>query len=90
LDARTPGLVRALDGGEVLDLRTQAQNITLPRRLYIQISSFVIFQQMATAFQTLKRRPEEQQQQQAVPCRCYAHFVSVFRDLEQYSNLVSM
>ena len=93
IDGHSPGLLRAVDGaGNILDLQTWFTNITWPRRLYLQLSSFTEFQKVVTLCAPMRHSPplswEEQQEQDVVPCRIYVHYISVFHTLERLQVLI--
>ena len=81
IDGHSPGLLRAVDGaGNILDLQTWFTNITWPRRLYLQLSSFTEFQKVVTLCAPMRHSPplswEEQQEQERRPLSnlCALHF----------------
>ena len=93
LDADTPGLVRILHNSTVIDPRTMVTGLEWPRRVSVQISSFTEYQRCLVLFAQLGHAPiltpHDQRAHGTLPTRVSLYFVSVFRALQQYENLVS-
>ena len=93
LDVDTPGLVRILCNSTPVDLRTTVDGLDWPRRVFVQISSYTEYQRSFGIFHHLQHAPvatpHEHHAQGTRPVQVYLHFVSVFRALQQYENLIS-
>ena len=93
LDVDTPGLIRVLHNSTVIDPRTMVSGLEWPRRVSVQISSFTEYQRCLVHFGQLDHAPiltpQQQRDQGTLPTRVSVYFVSVFRALQQYENLIS-
>jgi len=93
LDVDTPGLVRILCNSTPIDLRTSIAGLDWPRRVYVQVSSFTEYQRSLNLFHQLQHAPDVPPQEHhargTLPVHVYLHFISVFRALQQYDNLIS-
>lgn len=93
IDVDVPGLVRVISHSAPIDLNTSISGLDWPRQIFIQISSFTEYQRCLVYFNQLQHSPvltpPEQAAQSTLPTRVHMHFISVFRSLQQYDNLVS-
>ena len=93
LEVDTPGLVRVLNDSTPIDWRTMIIGLEWPRRLFVQVSSYTEYQRCILYFGQLEHAPiltpHEQRAQGTLPTRVHIHFVSVFRALQQYDNLIT-
>ena len=93
LDVDTPGLVRVLSNATSIDMRTTISGLEWPRRVYVQVSNFTEYQRSVHHFNQLQHAPVATPQQHrargTLPVQVYLHFISVFRALQQYDNLIS-
>ena len=93
VDVEVPGLVRVISHSAPIDLNTAISGLEWPRQIFIQISSFTEYQRCLLYFTQLQHAPvltpPQQAAQSTLPTRIHLHFISVFRALEQYDNLVS-
>ena len=93
LDVAVPGLVRVLSHSTSIDLNTSIDGLEWPRQIFIQISSFTEYQRCLLHFAQLQHAPvltpPQQTAQSTLPTRVHVHFISVFRSLQQYENLIS-
>ena len=93
LNVDTPGLIRVLCNSTPIDFRTTIAGLDWPRRVYVQVSSFTEYQRAVHLFNQLQHAPvappQEHRARGTLPVQVYLHFVSVFRALQQYENLIS-
>lgn len=93
IDVDAPGLVRVLNSSTPIDLRTMISGLDWPRSLHVQVSSYSEYQKCLLHFTDLEHdpvlAPHQQRAQSTLPTRVHLHFVSVFRALQQYENLIS-
>ena len=93
IDVEVPGLVRVISHAAPVHLNTAISGLEWPRQIFIQISSFTEYQRCLNHFNQLQHgpvlTPAQQQAQNTLPTRIHLHFISVFRSLQQYDNLVS-
>ena len=93
LDVDVPGLVRVISHSVPIDLNTSIGGLDWPRQIFIQVSSFTEYQRTLVHFGQLQHAPiltpAQQTAQGTLPTRIHLHFISVFRSLQQFDNLVS-
>ena len=93
LDVAVPGLVRIISHSTPIDLNTSIAGLDWPRQIFIQVASFTEYQRALIHFGALQHAPiltpSQQREQGTLPTRVHIHFISTFRALQQYDNLVS-